>query len=491
MLESLNLDQVKVIVGMRGSAPLAALARKPHLIVPLPQVIGLSQARNMLLDRYQPPLRSIIVFLDDDATLTEMACQILQTQWDRTEFMIGRFSFQKPNAKTIHTKIDENQIDLGMSVANSSTIFCLGSCLIDFQFDEELGLGAKYQSGEDLDLLFFLLSNRFHGIYDENLVIDHPQKDHLSQYFPGSIAVLQKYSKLFPHIRVRILRRFVHGVYLFLQGKLKLKDFSLSIAALKKKPLEKNLYRDKTIFDHQAKPLEHRPVLVTWVNHYSILQIIDAKVPLTEFDYIGIDGIFLKRILGSKQKRTSADLSLATLLADNSSRVVLIGGLPNNVLPLKSRMKTLFPNVILKLQLDGYGDIQQDHWLAKVFDTEPTIIVVGLGPVLQEKTALEIRHEAMKRNYSCCIVTCGGWLDQLLIPRYYPAYAYRLRINWLVRLFREPKRLWKRYSWKALEALLRKRLISATLRNARGYQATEFLGVSLTEILRETTSKMT
>ena len=51
------------------------------------------------------------------------------------------------------------------------------------------------------------------------------------------------------------------------------------------------------------------------------------------------------------------------------------------------------------------------------------------------------------------VATCGGWLDQFAGDTYYPAWAYPLRLNWLVRLAREPKRLWRRYTVDAIRAV--------------------------------------
>jgi hypothetical protein len=56
----------------------------------------------------------------------------------------------------------------------------------------------------------------------------------------------------------------------------------------------------------------------------------------------------------------------------------------------------------------------------------------------------------MSRGYA---MTCGGFLDQILQSNYYPAWAYPLRLNWLVRLAREPRRLWRRYTVEAVVAL--------------------------------------
>ena len=81
------------------------------------------------------------------------------------------------------------------------------------------------------------------------------------------------------------------------------------------------------------------------------------------------------------------------------------------------------------------------------------LVVVGLGAPLQDFYALELRAPGM------LVVTCGGWLDQFCAVSYYPSWAYPLRLNWLVRLAREPRRLWRRYSVDALRALRARRAL--------------------------------
>jgi exopolysaccharide biosynthesis WecB/TagA/CpsF family protein len=84
---------------------------------------------------------------------------------------------------------------------------------------------------------------------------------------------------------------------------------------------------------------------------------------------------------------------------------------------------------------------------------QPDMVLVGLGAGLQEQVLLEAAS-AMPRGYA---LTCGGFLDQVLHPGYYPGWAYPLRLNWLVRLAREPRRLWRRYTVGALLAVARRR----------------------------------
>ena len=63
-----------------------------------------------------------------------------------------------------------------MKTGISFTIFVRNSSLNLFRFDEKLGIGAEFGSGEESDLLFFLLKNHNKGYYFANNYIFHPSK---------------------------------------------------------------------------------------------------------------------------------------------------------------------------------------------------------------------------------------------------------------------------------------------------------------------------
>jgi hypothetical protein len=61
-------------------------------------------------------------------------------------------------------------------------------------FDERLGLGARYAASEDSDYAIRALG-RGAGRYDPGLVVEHPYKAHRpAQYYVGNVAVLAKHA---------------------------------------------------------------------------------------------------------------------------------------------------------------------------------------------------------------------------------------------------------------------------------------------------------
>jgi beta-1,4-glucosyltransferase len=198
------------------------------------------------------------------------------------------------------------------------------------------------------------------------------------------------------------------------------------------------------------------PVRVTWLNHYSIrVAMAVASAELSEMHVCGVDGQLLKWLL-RHPVRTSADVVVPLLLkCDETIRTVLaIGGHGDRRESLENALSDAAGRFVQVYSMNGFDELLRGEELARlVAEIQPDLILVGLGAGLQDKVLLEAAA-ALDRGYA---LTCGGFLDQVLQTNYYPSWAYPLRLNWLVRLAREPRRLWRRYTVEALSAVLRRR----------------------------------
>jgi glycosyltransferase involved in cell wall biosynthesis len=78
----------------------------------------------------------------------------------------------------------------------SPTLFVPGAAFSTFRFDEQLGVGAVYGSGEETDLVYHLLRNGYKGRYFGGRYIFHPYKEEnagrVSYYASGFGAVYHK-----------------------------------------------------------------------------------------------------------------------------------------------------------------------------------------------------------------------------------------------------------------------------------------------------------
>jgi exopolysaccharide biosynthesis WecB/TagA/CpsF family protein len=188
---------------------------------------------------------------------------------------------------------------------------------------------------------------------------------------------------------------------------------------------------------------------VTWLNHYSAMQSLQGGVPLDQFDYLGLDGILLCQLVRSDVPRTSADLVLPVLLEQPGElRIALIGSTQETLAAVAAKIEGQYGHRVVLVR-DGYGQLPAPADLRdELRAARAQVAIVGLGAPLQDHYALAIKRPGL------LVATCGGWLDQFAGGEtYYPAWAYPLRLNWLVRLAREPQRLWRRYSVDAARAL--------------------------------------
>lgn len=232
-----------------------------------------------------------------------------------------------------------------------------------------------------------------------------------------------------------------------------------------------------------------RGATVTWMNHYSVLQEREGTLS-DQFDFVGIDGVFLCKLLGlNSTVRTSADVVVPKLLAAGAfESVALIGGAPGVAESKVEEVRALcrHPDQVYVTAWDGFGELgalreNLEAWHA--YAGHPQVIVLGLGAPLQNEVALAMSSALS----STLILTCGGWLDQVGTD-YYPGWAYPLRLNWLVRLTKEPKRLAARYSLDAIRALKRRNQIRSLVEGLPGY--VECLKVSAGGTTRSVTTEL-
>lgn len=209
------------------------------------------------------------------------------------------------------------------------------------------------------------------------------------------------------------------------------------------------------------------PVCVTWLNHFSIHAALDtAADAVRRVDVCGIDGQFLQWLL-RHPARTSADLVVPPLLAADPAigSVLAIGGRGDRAALLAAALSGLAGRPIEVVAVDGFEGLPRGADLRRlVTEVAPDLLLVGLGAGLQEQVLLEAAA-AMPQGYA---LTCGGFLDQVLQEGYYPSWAYPLRLNWLVRLCREPRRLWRRYTVDAVLGLARSRGWRRAMRDVPG-----------------------
>ncbi len=173
-----------------------------------------------------------------------------------------------------------------------------------------------------------------------------------------------------------------------------------------------------------------------------------------EADWVFADGmpiVWFSRLVGRPlpERVTGADLvpGLCRIAAEKGLRVFILGGAPD-VTPLAAeRLFKMNPRLeIAGIATPPQGFENDDAINLSIIDVikraSPDILFVALGAPRQEIWACQNRD----RLNAGIILGVGGAFDFISgRTKRAPAWMQKLGLEWLWRLVREPKRLWKRY----------------------------------------------
>ncbi len=136
---------------------------------------GLSRNRNIGLEYTEG---NVTAFPDDDCeyqkdTLQKIAESFLESEKD---FVACNSIDKKCNVNHFIPSVHDITFKNIYRSAISYTVFIQSSCIEDFRFDEQLGVGAAFGAGEETDLIAWLLSRNRTGRFFGNIYIEHPYK---------------------------------------------------------------------------------------------------------------------------------------------------------------------------------------------------------------------------------------------------------------------------------------------------------------------------
>lgn len=127
----------------------------------------------------------------------------------------------------------------------------------------------------------------------------------------------------------------------------------------------------------------------------------------------------------------------------SSCSVALLGAQPGVADLARDTFQTQFPNHQFRVISHGYFAPEMETTiLAQLKSLKPDILLVALGNPVQEKWIINNCH-----SDNCTLVFGVGALFDFTagrVPRA-PSYIRRFRLEWLYRLWKEPRRLWMRY----------------------------------------------
>jgi len=161
-------------------------------------------------------------------------------------------------------------------------------------------------------------------------------------------------------------------------------------------------------------------------------------------DGVGLD--IARRVLhGSSFDENLNGTDFVTAFLDSSAfdhRVFLLGARPEVVARAAERLARRWPRHVVAGFHHGFLREAEEPALERaIAAARPTLVLVGMGNPRQEQwIARNVPHVAP------CAMAVGAWFDFFsgTMPRA-PLWLRRARLEWLYRLWREPRRLARRY----------------------------------------------
>jgi N-acetylglucosaminyldiphosphoundecaprenol N-acetyl-beta-D-mannosaminyltransferase len=196
---------------------------------------------------------------------------------------------------------------------------------------------------------------------------------------------------------------------------------------------------------------DHRRLLITFANPGTpiIAKRSNAVSLFDRFDIVAADGIamvqgmkWLHRLPVVRLSFDSTSLAppVFRLAEQYAIRVVLCGGRPGVAERAAEHLKAAYSRLRIVATFDGYTDSEVQ--IAQIRRLDPQLVICGMGPIRQEWFLATLTDW----GWSGVGITCGGYLDQLGQGlQYYPTAINALNLRWAYRLYREPRRLWRRY----------------------------------------------
>lgn len=227
-----------------------------------------------------------------------------------------------------------------------------------------------------------------------------------------------------------------------------------------------------SLYSHPLSDLEDRKLIITTLNAHSYnvsREDPDFKESLMKSDVIIPDGvsvvIAMRWITGQKLKKIAgADLffyEMARMQKCNGS-VFFLGSSSETLTKIAERAKIEYPNVHVGVYSPPYKPVFTENdnstMIELINDFAPQVLFVGMTAPKQEKWAYLVKNK-LNTGHICCIGAVFDFYAGTVNRA--PEMMISLGLEWLYRLVKEPRRLWRRYligNCKFVVSILREKI---------------------------------
>lgn len=179
-------------------------------------------------------------------------------------------------------------------------------------------------------------------------------------------------------------------------------------------------------------------------------------------DGIGIDLLFQQMKTNSGLNMNGTDFIPTFLNSAQGKRIALYGTAEPWLSMAADKLKQKGHNVID--QCDGFQNSKD--YLKRLKNTDVDVVILGMGMPKQEELANFLVQEYPEHS---TLFICGGAIIDFIAGRHprAPIWFRKTGLEWLYRLLKEPKRLFKRYVVGNVLFLLRARSIIKILKRSQ------------------------
>jgi N-acetylglucosaminyldiphosphoundecaprenol N-acetyl-beta-D-mannosaminyltransferase len=213
------------------------------------------------------------------------------------------------------------------------------------------------------------------------------------------------------------------------------------------------------INDINESVVQRRQLAVSYINFHTtnIMQVTPSPSDVfNSFDIVMPDGIASKKalqIMGKIKAGDSILLHLETWIPALYSTAVkqrwgvyLLGGDGEIAARSAENLKQSYPGIKVVGTYHGHFSIgdESQKVINSINQSDAVILLVGMGQPKQEEWIISNKRQLN----ALVIIAVGGYFDKVCkMANAYPKWAYKYGLLWLYRLLKEPRRLWKRYSF--------------------------------------------
>ena len=191
-------------------------------ILTAPGIMSLSKARNIMLRHLwgTTSVTGVVGFPDDDCWYQPGLLNRISQEMQNADLFFCKYATQITTVNSAPESYSPGYTDVVFN-ASSNTLFVDASLARRIgMFDEELGVGARYNGGEDLDYAVKAYRLAKSKKWISAPLVGHRDKVEglKANYFTGSARVLRRNALYSPAAFYHFLRKMLIGIYMIVKG---------------------------------------------------------------------------------------------------------------------------------------------------------------------------------------------------------------------------------------------------------------------------------